>query len=199
MSIKINGGVSNVNAEVDPISQALRVALYDVNGIPIGPRRTYDAATFPFTPGTTPTDVFTISGAATRIIRITRVRLSGIQNTAGINSWYLLKRSTLNTGGTSTLITNVSRDSTQLAALAIVRSYTADPATGTLVGLIRSGKLLTPSNTSLASDTLIWDFDDIQSNPVVLNNANELIAINFNSAALPAGLSIHCCVTWTEE
>jgi len=199
MSVKIAGATSNVEAEVDSASRALRVTLYDINGIAVGPRYTYDAATFAFTPGATPQDVFTISGSNTKIIRITRIRMSGVQNTAGINSWYLLRRSSLNTGGISTVVTAVSRDSTQPSATAIIRQYTANPTAGTSVGLVRSGKLLIPAANSLASDNLIWDFDDIQTNPLVLSNDNELIAINFNGVALPAGLSIHCVITWTEE
>jgi len=199
MSIKINDATTNVDAEVDSVSRALRVTIYDVNGVAFGPRYTYDAATAAFTPGATPQDVFTIQGSNTKLIRVTRIRLTSVQNTAGINSWFLVRRSSANTGGTSTVITVVPRDSTQTAGTATARSYTANPTAGTLVGSIRSTKLLSPAPASVANDSLIWDFDDIQTNPVVLVNANETIAINFNGAALPAGLSLHCSVTWTEE
>jgi len=200
MSIKINGATSNANAEVDAISKALRVTLYDVNGVAIGPRATYDAASSAFTPGATPTDVFTLTGSGTKTIRVTRIRVSGIQTTTGNNAFFLIKRSSANTGGTSASVTAVPRDSTNAAATGTVLQYTANPTLGGTIGSVRCSRLFTPAAAAVAaSDTIIWDFDDFQTGPVILRGTGQVLAVNFNGAALPAGLSLLCSITWTEE
>lgn len=200
MSIKINGATSNVDAEVDATSKALRVTLYDINGVAIGPRATYDASSTSFTPAATPTDVFTITGSGTKTVRVTRIRVSGIQTTTGNNAFFLIKRSTANTVGTSASCTAIQRDTNNAAATATVLQYTANPTLGNTTGTVRASRLLNPAAAAVVnSDTIIWDFDDLQSGPVILRGTAQVLAVNFAGAALPAGLALLCSVTWTEE
>ena len=161
----------------------------------------YKATIIPVTPPATPTDIVTLYGSATKTIRITKVTLGSTQNTAGINDWYLIKRSAANTGGTSTTITPVPLDSLFPAATAVFRRYTANPtALGAAVGNLSIENILSPqinpgtSGTSYVPHT--WDFTN---NPLVLRGVSEGVAINFNGAALPAGLSVNLIITWTEE
>jgi len=204
MSVKIVGTTSGQEVEVDQISKAMRVTWYDINGIPNGPRWTYDTATLAFIPATIgPQDVFVIQGSATKTVRVTRIRLSGVQTTAGINSWYLLRRQSSSfTGGTQSIDIAVQRDSISPTPTATVFHYagTVNPATsGSLVGAIRAGKLLSAAPAGVSNDNIIWDFDDYQTTPIYLRGISQSLCINFNGAALPAGLSIHCAATWTEE
>jgi hypothetical protein len=163
-------------------------------------KATYSAASTAFTPGTAPTDIFTITGSATKTVRILRIEFSATQTTAGINNWFIAKRSTANSAGTSAAVTAVPHDSGSSAATATVLQYTANPTPGTLVGNIRSAKILAPAPSSLANPTFVWDFESGNTGvPPVLRGATQVLAVNFNGAALPAGLSVQVNVTWTEE
>lgn len=169
--------------------------------LPSDPASTYGlflAASAPFTPGTTPQDVFTISGSATRTVQVVRAGIMTTQTTAGLNVWDLLKRSTANSGGTSSTLTAVPADSAFPAATAVVRQYTANPTAGTLVGRVWGGKVAAPVPASAVGDAeKIIDVNRISS--LALRGTGEVLAWNFGGAALPTGLSVQAWVVWTEN
>lgn len=156
----------------------------------------YHATTAPFTPGATPQDIFTISGSATRSIRVTGVGLYTVQTTAGINTWMLNKLSTANSGGTSATIVAVPDDATNPAASGVVRQYTANPTAGTLVGAIWSGKVVSPAPASVAS--VIGKELNYSRKPIILTGTSQVLSWNFGGAALPSGLSVQAWVSWEE-
>jgi hypothetical protein len=160
---------------------------------------TYAAAIRNVATASTATDVLTIAGSATKLVKILRIRISGSQTGNSVTPIVLIKRSALDTGGTFTTLTNVPYDSSDPAATAIVKSYTANPTTlGAAVGTIRQDQVT--FNNGLASgleDRAIFDFGEF-SKPVYLRNANENLAINFNSTSVTAA-SINFTVEWTEE
>lgn len=160
---------------------------------------TYAAATTAaVTPAATPTDVFTITGAANKKIKIKHISIDGNQTTAGTINIRLVKRSTANTAGTSTTLTAVPFDSNNAAAAATVRAYTANPTTGTLVGAIHSEKLFV-STTTGQQEELVLDYTNINNmQEIVLNNANEVLAINLGGVTVTGG-SFNFDITWTEE
>ncbi len=163
---------------------------------------TYTASTFTFTPGTTPGDVFTITGSATKTVKILRMGLASNQGTAGTNNWFIVKRNTANSGGTSTSVAGVPHDSTNAAATATVLEYTVNPTSGTLVGQVWSGKLDSPIATTAGiggSEGVEVSFAELYGQPITLRGVNDVLAWNFNLAALPSGLTITAYVTWTEE
>src|SRR5262245_64634991 len=90
-------------------------------------KTTYSSTSGIFSPDATPADVFTITGSATKTVSITKMCISSVQSTAGINAWYLTKRSTANSGGTSSNLTEIPYDSNNAAATATTLSYTVDP------------------------------------------------------------------------
>ena len=200
MSVQISGVTTGQAADVDAASRALRVTLYDINGNHVGPANSYDATAPPFTPGTTPQDVFVIQGSNSKTIKVTRIHRASTQTTAGINTWYLLRRTgSAYSAGTASAL--VPRDTNSPAATATVQYYVNNPATsGSLVGTIRVGNLMAPIKaTGTTNDNLLWDFDDLQATPIYLRNVSQSLAVNFNGAALPAGLSVVPWVSWTEE
>ena len=106
----------------------------------------YMAASAPFVIGTAPTDIFTITGSATKLATLMRMSISTVQTSAGMNAFSLLKRSTANTGGTADLIAAVPTEKSYPAATAVVRQYRANPATlGTNVGALWSGRVPSPA------------------------------------------------------
>jgi len=148
------------------------------------------------------TDIFTISGAAGKTIRITRCDISGaIATTAQQVEIYGLIRSTANAGGTSTTPTPVPYDSSDSAAAAVVRAYTANPSSlGTLVGNVRVAKMLLGVTAgTTVQDRLIWDFGDRPTKALVLRGAAQFFAINLNGVTFGTATSFNVYIEWTED
>lgn len=156
------------------------------------------AASLPFTPGATPQDVFTLTGSATRNVSIIGAGISTQQTTAGVNAWNLLRRSTANSGGTSAAVAAVANDRTLPAATATVLQYTANPTAGTLVGRLWSGRVSSPApGTSGVGNVNVTL--ELGSSGTKLAGVTDVLAFNFNGAALPAGLSVTAWFAWMES
>lgn len=164
---------------------------------PVSVFGSYRAASLPFTPGATPQDVFTITGSATRSVRVTGSGICSVQTTAGINAWRLNKRSTANTGGTSSAVTRVPTDGSYPAATATVLQYTANPTAGALVGALWSGWVVSPAPASVAS--ILGRDVDLTRPALLLTGVADVLAWNFAGAALPVGLSVQAWVAWDES
>lgn len=163
-------------------------------------RAAYGFSVIGFTPAATPTDVFTIGGAAGKIIRIRQVIVSGVATTAGIVPISIHRRTTANTGGTSTTPTPAQRDGIDDAATATLRQYSANAsALGTSLGPIDGGRLATPTATSGQLDRFVSQYSWLNEKGPVLRSATDFFAINLNGATLPTGLVLDVNVWWTEE
>lgn len=163
-----------------------------------GWKATYALSLLAVTPVATPTDWVTLTWAS-KVIRITRVELTGIATTAGSIVYQIIKRTTANTGGAFAAVPTLgSYDSANGGVTAVPAQYTANPATlGTGV-TIRSGHLALPL-AGVVPDRAIIDFGMRPEQALVLRAANQFLAINFNGGALPAGAAIDLTVTFTEE
>ena len=170
-----------------------------VNHIEPSTSATYSANIRNFTPAATPTDVISITGAANRTIKVLKVVLSATQTTAGINEWLLIKRSTANTGGTPTTATAVPFDSQNPTATATVVNYTANPTTGTAVGTVDAQKAPAQAATGTTPALLEFNLSHLDGSPVVLRGAGDVLALNFNGAAVPAGFAMDCTIYWVEQ
>lgn len=149
------------------------------------------------------TDLITIVGSATKIIRIKRVVISAIATNDSNDVIQLVKRSTGNTGGTSTSLNIVPLDSQNAAATATVRAYTANPTLGTLVGLLASSRLqigvLSPSNNSNTPSNPSELFrSNSRGQDIVLRGTSEIVSINLNAVTIAGGL-FSGCIEWVEE
>ena len=160
---------------------------------------TYGAAVTALNAANTATDIFTIGGSATKTIKIKHISMDGTATTGAVANILLIKRSSANTGGTSTVATNVPYDSSDAAATATIRSYTANPtAVGTAVGTIHSEKMFISTATAVP-DELKFDYTGIQAmKEITLRGATEFLCINLNGVTF-AGNSFNIDVTWTEE
>jgi hypothetical protein len=165
-----------------------------------GRRSTYTAYTAAFTAATTATDIFTIQGSATKIIRILRVEIYVTQTTAAAGNIFLIKRSAANTGGTSVAATRAPFDSVSAAATATVQHYTANPtALGASVGNIRAFRGIVPAPTTVINNPVAsWEFGTKSGSAIVLRNINELLAVNLSGVTITGNSFIIGC-EWTEE
>lgn len=149
-----------------------------------------------------PTDVLVISGSATKTVRIIGI-LFDLGNLTSNNQVTLrvVKRSSANTGGTSTLHNGVSCDSTSPAATATVRAYTANPTVGAQVGIAVSQSISNTDKTNPAAGfpVQLFSFGMIHGKACVLRGVNESVAINFNGVAIANNSTANATVVWQEE
>lgn len=183
--------IGNFEDGVKIVMQRSRVTGFD---------NTYSAAISGHTFAASPTDIFTIRGSNTKTIRILRVIFSSSKNTAANLGIVFLKRSTDNTGGTFTTLTNTPRDSLSPAASAEVRAYTANPAAlGTLLGNVYATRYYFSSGTGLGFGEIGVDFEHDLGGPVILRGDNEIFSINLlGTGVTVAGNLCEIAVDWTE-
>lgn len=187
------------------------VIIYNESGVTLGDattpfvvygtdtvKATYSSASTALVPPASPTDIFTITGSVGKTIRVTRLAISGTQTTAATRDILLIKRSTANTGGTSTTLTNVAHDSTSAASSATIRAYTVNPTSlGTAVGTVRTRKVFV-AGTATNSDEFIVEWGPRNAQSIVLRGVNEVLAVNLNGAT-SAGNNFNINIEWTEE
>lgn len=192
---------------------AFAASPFDANGRPIvgpidGQKATYSHARSTFAIAATPTDVAILNGAAGKTVRVLRLEIDALCTaaTASALEVQLIKRSTANTGGTSTgSPTPVAHDSNDPGGLSSLTCYTANPsALGTSLGIIRDAKIVPALSPYTATDfppkdRLVFDFGNRPGKALVLNSANEGLAINLVGATIPAGLSLGISIEVTEE
>jgi hypothetical protein len=167
-------------------------------------KKTYLVVATGYTAYTTPTDLICLSGSATKTVSISQMYI-GIQSTAAaLQTVYFIKRSTANSGGTSTTLTPLTYDSSNAAATGVVTVYTAAPSVGSVVGnvrilLVASGVLTgAPGILSLNAQALAPATFTTFSSPVILRGMAESLCINYNGAALTSGFSAVYGVEWIE-
>ena len=169
-----------------------------------GRKPTYSACIADFTPAASATDIITITGATNKTITITNIRFSGSATASTYQGMYLFKRSSLDSGGTSTPTTMVPHDSKDILPSAVVYQYSANPSTlGTSVGLIRNDHLALPAaggaSNIPSSSLVIWDFCDRSAKGIKLQSSTEQLGISLNGMTVPAGINLHITIEWTEE
>jgi hypothetical protein len=168
---------------------------------------TYSAGFQALALAATATDAVTITGANGKIVYVTSITLSGAATAAGAVGISVIKRTTANTGGTSTAPAGVARDiggnslSPVNPASAIVQGYTVNPASLGTAAPPTGGTLLNeiiPIGTAAApSAPTVIDFIQDLMAPVVLRSASDVLALNFNGVTVTGGI-VACTVTWLE-
>lgn len=158
----------------------------------------YRATVVGLVPASSGTDLFTISGVSGKAIQIHWIKCNGISTAAASALLQVVKRSTLDTGGTSTTMTNVRLNSNTSAASAVVRGYTANPTLGTSIGVLNAGYLSTNTlaTSAFASKDLVFDFSNQW---LWINESTTSVAVNANATSLTSGATLNCTIEWTEQ
>lgn len=171
----------------------------DAVGSSTSPRITYSASIDGLIIPVSPTDIFTITGSATKTIRVTYIEITGTSSTGVRADFTLVKRSTANSGGTSTTLTGVPHDSNNAAATATVRAYTVNPTTGTLVGQIRAKQNIVFNNINQGIDLTQWEFGFTRGvQEPTLRGTAQVLAVNLSSDTV-VGPDFNICIEWVEE
>lgn len=163
-------------------------------------KKTYSASRAGFVTTTNPTDILTISGSDTKLIKILYIHLSATQTNSGFVEMAIIKRNSANSGGTTETLINVAHDSEDDNATAIVKIYTTNAtALGNSVGRIYSEKSFIPSgNSSAPGASSHIDFQNLLGKPITLHGSSEILCVNFNGATV-SGANFVPTIVWTEE
>jgi hypothetical protein len=172
----------------------------DINGNLLtasGNRPTFSAGVLGMTLAANPTDIFCVQGSATKIVKVKRFDLSGLTSVAlATVAMQIVKRSTANTGGTATNPTPVAHDSQDPVSTATVLAYTANPTTGTLVGVVDPFYITASTATTQNNERLkSYGVEDMQS--MRLRGTGEMLCLNGNAASFTGTISVGA--DWTEQ
>jgi hypothetical protein len=165
-----------------------------------GRKATYSAAVSAYAPYATAQDILAIAGSATRVVRVTRVEVSGRATAANQLDVQVLVRSAANSGGSQTTLATVPHDANNGTATASVVTYGAAPSAGGLVGVVRSAQMnMSATGSGGAAVPQDWDFTTRNVQALALRGVGQMVAVNLNGAAIPAGTALDLSIEWTEE
>lgn len=163
---------------------------------------TYGAGIRGLVPAASATDIFTLCGNATNIVRVSSVVASGRATAVAGVDVSLVLRTTANSGGTSSTVTIQKFDSSFSNAASVALAYTANPTLGTaqggLAGMI-STKQLTVGNltTGVGNGEVLWNFGNRPAGMPVLRGVAQCLAVNLNGQSASGGL-FAVAVEWNE-
>lgn len=164
-------------------------------------RATFGAFLYGLAPASgTMTDLFLMQGAAGKVIRVKSIILSGTATSATNVPVILYKRTTNQTGGTTTAVTRTAKDSADGTANMVLNHFgtgaAPTPGTGAMVD---GGRLNLAPSANGSIDRLMFQYSWQNEKAIVLRGASEWLAVNFNGVSTPAGVGIDFACTWTEE
>jgi hypothetical protein len=169
--------------------------------------------TYSITSGTTvassATDFLSVTGSATKTVRISEARCTGTANSGGVTTINALKRITGYAAGVSTpnaSLATVAFDTLSGSASASAQGFFANPSVGTLAGNLRAGTLQFADNKAVtaggtvAAIPTVFEFGarNVEQQPT-LRGTGEVFALNGNGATFPTGHAVQCSITWTED
>lgn len=192
------------NTLIGNVSDALKVTGTVVTGgfSDFGSLKTYSASFSGTVPAAATTDLLTIQGSASKTIKVFAVGFS-CTTTSGsgfTSSLTIVKRSSVNTGGTSSTLTNVPLDSANAAATAVVKSYTANPsALGTSLGAVdaRRYSIFTVNNNGIPSVLDAFSYGMLATEPLVLRGTSEFACLNLGGITITSPVASGF-VKWVE-
>lgn len=192
------------NAQVPGINSSLNSVFtlaYDNSTM----KPTYSATRAGIAPASGATDICTLTGSATKTIKVRRIMVSGYTATAQTDPVSIIKRSTANTGGTGVQLTATAYDSTNSltgsttnTATAVAEAFTGNPTTGTQAGLLADVYIGFGLATN-ASETLHEITFGILGSPVILRGIAQTLSVNLNGLTYVAPVGMSCTFEWTEE
>lgn len=165
---------------------------------------TYNVDVIGFAAYATPTDMVGICGGDTKTVLVTNFAMRINSTAAALQTIYIVKRSTADTGGTSATQTPGTADSTNPAATAVVKSYTAAPTTGTLASNVLIVQAASAVATAAGNPFSLASNNYPQANPasfiqpITLRGSNECLYFNDNGAALTSGFNTAYSIQWVE-
>lgn len=150
------------------------------------------ACSVQFDPAAAATDAFTITGSATKTVRVRYLSLDAVSTANSQLPVFLVKRGSADTGGTSTSPTAVPLDSADPAGTAVCTAYTANPTLGTTIGAVRTTTQPFTSSSSAIPPEVMRFGAPHGDKSLVLRGTSQQLAVNYAGATIPSG-------AWTEN
>lgn len=192
-------GDGNTAASIATVNKslALNVSLDGINA------QTYRAVCAPFSAGTgATTAIATLTGSASKTIRVTKVAVSSTTATAAVYyDLQLNKTSTAHTGGTPVVATVVPLDSGFAAGTATANAYTAAPTSGTPVGVVDSTRVFSPitGTPALGPQPYTFVFPSSGSSALVLRGVAQELEVRINAVTPTNAQTWDICFEWVED
>lgn len=172
-------------------------------------QKTYSAASVALVPAASATDIFCISGSSTLAVSIKRLSISGTAGTLVSAPFTLLRRASLDTGGTAAtgaaLPVATPHMSTDSAATATLTAYTANPTIVDASPLyLRSSYLTVPVTTAGTSIApILWQAGEMvgeftKAFDIPKGTTTQQYCVNLNGVSISSGL-LHIDITWLEQ
>lgn len=137
-------------------------------------------------------------GSATKLVKVTRVYMSFVFTTAQIVNPFVIRYSSLPTGGTSAAWSPAAMDANDSAPTATnLLNYSVAPTEGVRNGLLMSAYGIAGSAT-VQPTIFDWAFGDLGTKPIYLRGTSDGIGIFINSVGA-AGATKGGFIEWTEE
>lgn len=179
---------------------SMAITKVDPLGNQYGGSPTYSATISAFTPVSTATDFFCLSGSATRNVIVLRVKVQADSSAIGVNDFYAIKRTTANTGGTKATVSATPFVTIDPAATASAYSYSVNP-TSLGTGMVIASNHFTLAHTATtgypSTDWIVEARPEYQG--LLLAGVNESLCFNLNGASLTSGLQVWASIVWIEE
>ncbi len=169
-------------------------------GLPVqivsGSKATYSACVTGLVCAASATDVFVLNGSGSKTVKLLKVIVSGSAGAATFLDYQIIRRSTSDSAGTPASITPVKFLTTDSNATATVASYTANPTTGSSVGIIATqrGALLTSAGNT---QVVVFDFQAMGECPTLVATT-ESFCLNLNGVSITTSALDVTCI-FTEE
>jgi hypothetical protein len=149
------------------------------------------------------TDFFCIAGAASKVVRIQKIRVSGTATTIVSVPLLVMKHVSLDTGAASATTTMIpvpyALDPSAPSPSATTRAWiTSNPTiTDATPGIIEGANLQLNLPAAVSKDTLFdWRERNFMQAPILRTAAQE-VCLNLNTTAVVAGL-LYTTIEWTE-
>jgi hypothetical protein len=171
-------------------------------------QNTYSATSIGLVPASAATDIFCISGSTTKDISIKRIGISGTAGTLITAPITVLRRASLDTGGTAATTTALpvaaSNLSTQSAATAVLTAYTANPTIVDASPMYFRTQVQSFNTTSalVTAPPLEFHFGEYtgwftRALDIAKNTAQQ-VCVNLNATSISSGL-LNIDITWVEN
>lgn len=156
---------------------------------------TYSATQANITAVASQTDQCTLTGSATKTVRVRKIIFTNLPTTAVTEPIAIVKRSTANTGA-GTALPKASYDSQNATTtVALAETWTAAPTVGTLAGTIAD--IIAPFAVSTGANTpVVFTFGANGESALVLRGIAQSVSINLNATTFTG--TVGCTFVWTE-
>lgn len=159
--------------------------------------RTYSSSAL-ITPASGATDIVFFPGNGTTTVYITKVIISGIATVGRLQDVQVIKRTSANTGGTSSAMSVSQHDSADATPGSTPVSYSANPTSlGTASGVVRRGYVALGRSDSTTNNVITFELGD-KGRPLILRSANQGLSINLSGTTTLAGDNISINFEWYE-